>query len=1000
MKIVKSNNLKDAEIGAVKLITPNSFDDNYVIITPDRYSLNLEKNIFEILNVESLFNVSVMGISRFAKKVLSECEDIKESVSSLGTLILVRQAIINMQSKLNCFKNVNFGLCEEITNTISLLKSSGIKPEEKVEVKSENLKAKLQDVFLIYNEYEKLLNGRLDSSALLDELEEKVNLINLKKTTVMFIGFDSLTKQGLAILSKINECAKEVVVSIVEPFLQANSYIYEHDLWEKVVKIGKDIRALEIPCSLNETSKHILENLFAFKPVVKESENIRIYCALDVESEVLMLARKIKKLLTLGYRFKDIAVGVGGLEKYSPYIERIFNKHNFSYYIDESVSMIDLFPIKFIFTILNLFLNKFKKEDIIEYILSPFCEIENKDEKIREIIKYDINEDENYVKNNFEKLFQLMETSKKIKNNIEFLENILKIYNFEEKITKYSNDFSLKGMLKNEKIFLQLNEKMKNIIEILKNYNVEESLENFIKILETAFAGLKISTVPATVDCVVVSDATSGFFQTVPFLFIVGADENLPKYIADCGVITDKDISQIKIKNQIEPTVRMINRRNKFKLLSTFTAFKNMLIVSYPQISTKENQNQPSSVVVSLKNIFCFNNKPLKTLKEEYIYTGEDKEKEAKYLAYLSIDGKEIPSLEEFNSGVVASFKQTFEKEIKEESTLPSILHDSIKVTELETYFSCPFKRFATYNLKLKERESSDLSPADIGNFVHAFLEKIIFNLDKVNIVKTLEALFTKEKFYKFNLAKNKANKEILIKEMKNLAEFLISTQNHTDFKPVYCEKKVNHKISTNLKDYNLIGVIDRIDTFKDYFRIIDYKTGGKDLGGYSELYYGEKLQLFLYLKSAEEELKLKPCGVFYLKVKNNEENQKLNGFYLDEFEVLRALDTTLNFEHPASDLVKSLKIKTNKENREQGIIEYYSNGVSEKVFKNLEKYAQDISRNAIIELENKNITPNPMENACAYCPYGALCKFSVKQSFRNKEYKIDKKFFGGGEDD
>ena len=136
MKIIKANNFIDAEIGAIKEIVPNSLHEKYIVITPDRYSLNLEKNIFEILNVDSLFNVSVMGISRFAKKILSSLDETKENISSLGMLILVRLAITRVQSKLTCFKNINFGLCEEIKNTISQLKSAGIAYDSTFEVKS------------------------------------------------------------------------------------------------------------------------------------------------------------------------------------------------------------------------------------------------------------------------------------------------------------------------------------------------------------------------------------------------------------------------------------------------------------------------------------------------------------------------------------------------------------------------------------------------------------------------------------------------------------------------------------------------------------------------------------------------------------------------------------------------------------------------------------------------------------------------------------------------
>lgn len=142
----------------------------------------------------------------------------KQSVSALGTLILVRLAIIRVQSKLKCFKDINFGLCEEIKNTISLLKSAGISCEEGFNVSSQGLKAKLEDIFTIYREYENLLEGRLDSAGLLNELEIKLDEIDLKDTIVLFVGFDSLTKQGMSILSKICDTAKDVWISIVEPF--------------------------------------------------------------------------------------------------------------------------------------------------------------------------------------------------------------------------------------------------------------------------------------------------------------------------------------------------------------------------------------------------------------------------------------------------------------------------------------------------------------------------------------------------------------------------------------------------------------------------------------------------------------------------------------------------------------------------------------------------------------------------------------------------------------
>ena len=1000
MKIIKANNFIDAEIGAIKEIVPNSLHEKYIVITPDRYSLNLEKNIFEILNVDSLFNVSVMGISRFAKKILSSLDETKENISSLGMLILVRLAITRVQSKLTCFKNINFGLCEEIKNTISQLKSAGIAYDSAFEVKSPSLKAKLDDIFLIYKEYETLLNGRLDAASLLDELELKLENVDFSNTTVMFVGFDSLTKQGTNILAKMSKLAKETVICVVEPFLQPNSYVYERDLMQKLTLLNEPMNILELSCSLENENRHILENLFAFKPTTIESENVKIYSAPNIETEVIMLARKIKSLIAHGVRYKNINVAVNNLQTYAPFIERIFSLHNFSYYIDDSTNLINLFPIKFIFNILNLFLKNFKKEDLISYILSPLSEIENKDEKISEILKYDIDCNKKYVEENFANLKALINKFKNYKNYIEFIENILKIYNFEEKLSFFAENFKNNNQIKLEKTFLQIYEKIINVLETFKAFNVNENLTDFIKILETAFSSQKISTVPASVDNIVISDATSGFFSKEDYMFVLGATDSLPNFISDCGVITDKDIDEIKIRAKIEPTVRMINRRNKFKMLSVFTAFNKKLIVSYPEVALDEKKNLPSSIIKDLRSMFTRFGEPLKVLMDDFIEAGQSLPAQARYLAYLSIDGKELPAnLENFNPIVKGTFLGLEPKIVVDDKISEPILSNKIRVTEIETYFSCPFKRFVTYNLKLKEPLKPELTPADVGNFVHAYLEKIIFNLQDVDASKVLNELFKEKRFYKFSLKRNRPNKEILIKEMENLTKFLLETQNISNFKPILCEKKVNLKISTKNNSYNLVGIIDRIDTYDKYFRIIDYKTGGKDLGGYPELYYGEKLQLFLYLKSAEKELNLIPCGVFYFKIKNNEKEQKLNGFYIDDFNVLRALDTTLSFDHPSSDIVKSLKIKTNKENRESGIIEYYSTGISSKILENLTGYAENITVQALEELEQNAYQPKPTDSACNFCKYGAICKFSAKEPNRRREYKIDKKFFNGEEE-
>ena len=59
-----------------------------------------------------------------------------------------------------------------------------------------------------------------------------------------------------------------------------------------------------------------------------------------------------------------------------------------------------------------------------------------------------------------------------------------------------------------------------------------------------------------------------------------------------------------------------------------------------------------------------------------------------------------------------------------------------VKVTQIEQYFSCPFKHFARYGLKLKEKETCQFEVKDVGNVCHRgaelFVKKLIFQYQSI----------------------------------------------------------------------------------------------------------------------------------------------------------------------------------------------------------------------------------------------------------------------------
>ena len=198
-------------------------------------------------------------------------------------------------------------------------------------------------------------------------------------------------------------------------------------------------------------------------------------------------------------------------------------------------------------------------------------------------------------------------------------------------------------------------------------------------------------------------------------------------------------------------------------------------------------------------------------------------------------------------------------------------------------------------------------------------------------------------------------------------------------------------------KNY-LEGRIDRIDKCDNLLRIIDYKTGSKEIKIYN-LLNGLDLQLFVYMLAAKEKKSenLFPVASFYFPLKDEvkkleknydkdeikkiyDDKTKMNGLIIkiDE-EVLNLLDK--NFDGKKSDIFKITRSKDNIFSIEE-----------EKI---VEKFIKKLISSYISEIKNGNIKLNPLrinQNSyeCINCPYKSICKFDYTRD-QEKFHDINK---------
>jgi ATP-dependent helicase/nuclease subunit B len=220
-------------------------------------------------------------------------------------------------------------------------------------------------------------------------------------------------------------------------------------------------------------------------------------------------------------------------------------------------------------------------------------------------------------------------------------------------------------------------------------------------------------------------------------------------------------------------------------------------------------------------------------------------------------------------------------------------------ISRLEKYAECPFSYFLQYGLKARERKIFELSPPDLGSFIHSVLDSFSKLLEDENISwRELEKDWCAEKvssivdetvektpgFILSSSARYRYLKERL-KKMIQRAVWLIALHiKKGGFNPAAHEAAfggggVYPPISIELQSgerINLMGRIDRVDTMEDdeniYVRIVDYKSGRKDFN-LSDVYNGLELQLLTYMdaileySSRNSKKPVIPGGILYFRI-------------------------------------------------------------------------------------------------------------------------------------
>lgn len=1005
-----------------------------IVFAEDKITLSLELSIASSLG-GGFFNADVTTFKRY----LSNKNANAKVLSKESSVMLVRKIINDLGGRFGCFRSsINSpNMALVLYELISQLASAKVSPKDLKNLLDGGkeltpaLLSKIKDVQFVYEEYVKRVSeaGVYDSNDYLSLMPEILkNDSEIKNSAVVIAGFQSVTRQRFDVFTALYEVAESF--HAVVPF-DPSCELFTGETYQKLLKIEPKAKVENCSGQLLSEAEFIKRNLFTpisedFEPMV--TNRVSLYQASDVCDEAEWLAKDILNEVRCGARYKDIAVAVGSLQDGLPAISRALDDYQIPYFVEKTKPLSEHPVCDFIISFLDFSRRGLNAKDFVKITSSGIFIPEKSfsDKLLNYVFKNTITrkafkvpfavEDERLER--FESVRQIVMEGESLLTKARFVKDFVQAIRFIlEKSNAKSNLENLTESLKdfkhtqladyNDKVFDKINSLLDEMNYVLGETPI--SALDFKNLFLSGAVGTAISSIPIRSDAVYIGECKDVKIKSADILYAVCLNGDVPFTESDTALLSDGDLNVLDGFDLIvEPKIKSVNDREKENVLVSLCSFNKKLKLSYSTEKQDGSKNFKSDAIKSLTAMFSLVPKTRNTISEDSRLTdlssGFTNETTAlmeiakSYSKYNLSDKNTLDKIASFYKATEILNEESLkekatsllvndrpEKKIKEGDNL-SVYGGEISASVLETYFSCPYKNYASNVLRLTESPELEVKVNETGTLLHKVNElysnSIASVSDKISsdalVGKIYDELSNDKDFKKYTATpKTQAVLDRLKKESKRVCYNVYSSLAKSSFKTVKQEARfgLNADISaielpTKSGKTFVKGVVDRVDEYDKYVRIIDYKSG-KINDSEESFYTGNKIQLYLYMNAFVSD-KTMPAGAYYYPVKDefskDGEDFVMLGKTVNDKEILGATDSSiLNGE---SSKVVKVKLKADG-------TPYRSSDLlsSEEMLKFLE-YSKLVSANGVDEIRSGYIAPSPYDKACDWCKFKGMCGF------------------------
>ncbi len=1032
--------------------------ENPVLLVPEQFSFESEKNVLDRVGDGAAQRVSVISFTRLCDEVERVAGGVcGESVTDADRVILMNRAIKLCRDELVRFKKYasSSSFARLMIDSINEFKQNFISAQDLRDAADstddEQLKLKLFDTALIYENYDTVLAEKfIDNTDRLTKLYYALeNHRYFENKTVFIDSFKSFSGQQYKIIERIMQQAKNVTVTFTDNPQERS----EFGLFSNIKRVKNRIlniaraNAMHICDDIVLSAKNYfhedlsaLEDFMSFGKTDFQDKcpNITLCRADSVYSEADFVARNIRRIVREnGARYSDFVVIARDTANYEDALEVACKKNNISCFIDKRIPLSSMPTAVSMLAAVNV-AKGFCTENILRFHKSGIGILDFEEIATLEnytylwgidgdgwLCEWTMNPDgfsayETLSDETVKKLTQInslreraIEPLVRLKENFgdtarDMARAVVDLFDdcdAAERFKNFSKQYSDDGIYSDA-----MRQSWDALMQILNSLTLcfgesRISKKEFCDALNMSVTLGSVGVIPQMIDEVIFGAADRIRPSRPKYAFIMGVNQGVfPRSQENSGLFVNSEREKlISLGLQIPDKTFSSGIDEDYLLYSNVCCASHGVFISYTATLDGVSSAEPSAIVTDIqKNFDCRVFAEPSQLSDDFLpETRED----AFSLLCGSISAESDDAITLANALGGSDISDRIDNVLNcRKNTVHTISSETAKQlfgekitmspSKFDTFNRCRFMYFCRYGLRVEHLQPAEFNAMQRGTLVHYVLQRAVEdygkNLATLNQERICELVENYTDEYLGMIAGYNDVEtpylKYLVSTIKRTLKYVVARLAlefaQSDFTPIKCELKIGGKncdmpyINIPIENYGSLelgGVVDRVDRWDGYIRIVDYKTGHRDFR-LPDILFGQNMQMLIYLYAVtkNENYGGIPAGILYMPASRDKNgvksNRRMNGLLPADEALITAMD-----KENAGEFVPKFSEKSPSDS-------FVGQEDFNKIFTFVETKLKETGRS----IYGGNIDADPIDGldsgACKYCEYQSVCRTGDKK--------------------